>query len=240
MYDFVGLSVSLYMYTCMYISVCLFLCLSVSVCFCVSVSLYLCLCTHLSSTQPTLWSHPSAPTVGLPWAPSPTHPIPPCTFALPVCVGRKADMAPVLSVELGHERLVGVPDEQDGRVEGLNLLLATLVRLDADGPPAAPVVTLPLEPFPGREERAQPVSHGRWTRGDSPPFWEAPGPACLPASLPSLCCWQNHGRCWDCRPAEWVSGCMWALAGVAGKFSWWQLHHPGTLSLWTKLARPAS
>lgn len=171
MYDFVGLSVSLY-HVCIFLCVCF--CVSLCPSVCVPVSLCLCLCTHLSGTQPTLWSHPSAPAVGLPRALSPTHPIPPRTFALPVCVGREADVAPVFAVELGHERLVGVPDEQDGRVEGLDLLLAALVRLDADGPPAAPVVALPLEPFPGWEGRAQPMSQGGWARGDSPPFWEAP------------------------------------------------------------------
>lgn len=61
----------------------------------------------------------------------------------------EADVPPVLAVELGHQRLVGVADEQDGRVEGLNLLLAALVGLDADGPPAAPVVPLALEPCRG-------------------------------------------------------------------------------------------
>ena len=63
-------------------------------------------------------------------------------------MGSKADVSAILAVELRHEGLVGVADEQDGRVEGLDLLLATLVRLDADGPPAAPVVPLTFKPFP--------------------------------------------------------------------------------------------
>lgn len=36
------------------------------------------------------------------------------TFALPVGVSREADVAPVFAVELCHQRLVGVSDEQDG------------------------------------------------------------------------------------------------------------------------------
>ena len=60
----------------------------------------------------------------------------------------EADVAAVLAIELCHERLVGVTDEQDGGIEGLDLLLAALVRLDADGPAAAPVVPLTFEPFP--------------------------------------------------------------------------------------------
>lgn len=215
----------MYVYFCVSVSVSL--CPSV----CVPVSLCLCLRTHLSGTQPTLWSHPSAPAVGLPRAQSPTHPIHPNTFALPVCVGREANVAPVLAVELGHERLVGVPDDQDGRVEGLDLLLAALVRFDADGPPAAPVVPLPLEPFPGREGRAQSVSHGGWARGDSPLFWEPPRTRTSAGQSPLTLLLAESWRCWDCHPAEWVSGCMWALAGGVGKFSWWQLHHPATLSL---------
>lgn len=61
---------------------------------------------------------------------------------------RKAHVAAVLAVELCHECLVGVTDEQDGCIEGLNLLLAALMRLDADGPAAAPVVPLAFEAFP--------------------------------------------------------------------------------------------
>lgn len=68
----------------------------------------------------------------------------------------KADVAAVFPVELRHQGLVGVTDEQDGRVEGLDLLLAALVCLDADGPPAAPVVPLTFKPFP------QPRGWGTW------------------------------------------------------------------------------
>lgn len=60
----------------------------------------------------------------------------------------EADVAAVLAVELRHEGLVRVTDEQDGGIEGLDLLLAALVCLDADGPPAAPVVPLTFKPFP--------------------------------------------------------------------------------------------
>lgn len=88
---------------------------------------------------------------------TPGPPLCPCwcsspTFALPVGVRGEADVPPVLAVELGHQRLVGVADQQDGRVEGLDLLLAALVGLDADGPPAAPVVPLALEPCRGGAE----------------------------------------------------------------------------------------
>lgn len=80
-------------------------------------------------------------------APRPAPPRgPDLTFALPVRMRGEAHVASVLAVELGHERLVGVADEQHGGVEGLDLLAAALVRLDADGPPAAPVVPLALEP----------------------------------------------------------------------------------------------
>lgn len=72
---------------------------------------------------------------------------PSCTFAFPVGVGGKAYVASVFAVELCHEGLVGVADEQDSRVEGLDLLLATLVGLDADGPPASPVVAFTFEPW---------------------------------------------------------------------------------------------
>lgn len=78
-----------------------------------------------------------------PWL-HPPHPS--CTFALPVGMRSKADVTAVLAVELRHERLVGVADEQDGGIEGLDLLLAALVRLDAYGPAAAPVVPLAFEP----------------------------------------------------------------------------------------------
>lgn len=60
-------------------------------------------------------------------------------------------MATVLAVELRHESLVGVANEQDGGIKGLDLLLAALVCLDADGPPAAPVVPLTFKPFPQSE-----------------------------------------------------------------------------------------
>lgn len=73
--------------------------------------------------------------------------LPGLTFSLPVRVRCKTYVAAVLAVELSHQRLVGVADDQDGGVEGLDLLLPTLVGLDADGPPAAPVVPLTFEPF---------------------------------------------------------------------------------------------
>ena len=98
-----------------------------------------------------------------PWHPGARPPLPSGTFALPVGVGGEANVSAVLAVELRHEGLVGVADEQDGRVEGLNLLLATLMRLDADGPPTAPMVPLTFEPFPqpGRGPGDTAVSWGR-------------------------------------------------------------------------------
>lgn len=69
-------------------------------------------------------------------------------------MGSKSDMATILPVEFGHERFVWVTDEQDGRVEGLNLLLAALVGLDADGPAAAPVIPFAFEPWNRTEKCA--------------------------------------------------------------------------------------
>lgn len=84
-----------------------------------------------------------------------------CTFALPVGVRSEADVAAILAIELRHERLVGVTDEQDGGVEGLDLLLAALVRLDADGPAAAPVVPLAFEPWARGGKGVQHSEQGR-------------------------------------------------------------------------------
>lgn len=83
------------------------------------------------------------------------------TFALPVGVRSKPDVAAILPVEFCHERLVGVPDEQDGRVEGLDLLPPALVGLDADRPAAVPMVPLPFEPWSGTEsgQRLAPGDH---------------------------------------------------------------------------------
>lgn len=61
-------------------------------------------------------------------------------------MGGEADVTPIFAVELGHQSLVGVADEQDGSIKGFNLLLATLMGFDANRPPAAPVVPLTLEP----------------------------------------------------------------------------------------------
>lgn len=55
-------------------------------------------------------------------------------------------MATVFSVKLCHEGFVGVSDHDDARVEGFDLLPATLVCLNADGPAAPPVVPLPFKP----------------------------------------------------------------------------------------------
>lgn len=76
------------------------------------------------------------------------------TFAFPVGMSSKAYVASILAVELRHEGLVGVADEQNGGVEGLDLLLPTLMGLDADGPPTSPVVPLTFEPCAQRESRS--------------------------------------------------------------------------------------
>lgn len=77
------------------------------------------------------------------------------TFAPPLGVRGVPQMSGTLAVVLGHEGAVWVPDEQHGRVEHLNLLLAALVRLHADAAAALPVVLLPLEAFKqGRSRRS--------------------------------------------------------------------------------------
>lgn len=56
-------------------------------------------------------------------------------------------MAAVLPVELGHQGPVRVPHQEDGAaVEGVDQAPLVIVRLDADGGPALPVVLLPFEP----------------------------------------------------------------------------------------------
>lgn len=75
------------------------------------------------------------------------------TFAFPVGVGSEADVPAVLAIELRHQGLVGVADEQDGRVKGLDFLLAALVGFDADGPSAPPVISLAFEPFPSQTNK---------------------------------------------------------------------------------------
>lgn len=54
-------------------------------------------------------------------------------------------MPGALAVELSHEGAVRVSNQQDGRVEHLNLFLTTLVGLDADAAAALPVVLLSFE-----------------------------------------------------------------------------------------------
>lgn len=71
------------------------------------------------------------------------------TFALPVAVSCIAQVPGALPVEFGHQGPVRVPDQQDGRVEHLDLPPATLVGLHTDGAPAPPVVLLALKPCPG-------------------------------------------------------------------------------------------
>ena len=80
------------------------------------------------------------------------------TFALPVAVSCVAQVPGAFPVELGHQGPVRVPDQQDGRVEHLNLPPAALVGLHADGAPAPPVVLLALEPCPGERHRGAPAA----------------------------------------------------------------------------------
>ena len=54
-------------------------------------------------------------------------------------------MAAIFSVKFCHEGFVGVSDHDDAGVEGLDLLLAALMCLDADRPPTPPVVPLPFK-----------------------------------------------------------------------------------------------
>lgn len=56
-------------------------------------------------------------------------------------------MSGTLAVEFGHEGAVRVPDQQDGRVEHLDLFLAALVGLYADAAAALPVVLLAFETY---------------------------------------------------------------------------------------------
>lgn len=67
------------------------------------------------------------------------------TFALPVLVRGVAEMSCAFAIELGHERAVRVSDQQDGRVVHVDVALAALVRLHADGASAFPVILLTLE-----------------------------------------------------------------------------------------------
>lgn len=61
-------------------------------------------------------------------------------------------MSSTFPVELGNERSVGVPDQQDGGVKHLDLPLAALMCLHTDGASAPPVVLLTLEPCSGGME----------------------------------------------------------------------------------------
>ena len=54
-------------------------------------------------------------------------------------------MAAVLAVELSHEGFVRVADHDDAGVKGFNLLLATLMCFNADGPTTPPMVSLTFE-----------------------------------------------------------------------------------------------
>lgn len=54
-------------------------------------------------------------------------------------------MSGALAVEFGHEGAVRVPNQQNGGIEHLDLLLAALVGLYADAAAALPVVLLPFE-----------------------------------------------------------------------------------------------
>lgn len=67
------------------------------------------------------------------------------TFSFPVSLRGKPNVTSIFSVKLCHQGFVGVPDHEDTRVEGFDLLPAALMCLDADGPPTPPVITLPFK-----------------------------------------------------------------------------------------------
>lgn len=54
-------------------------------------------------------------------------------------------MSGALAVEFSHEGAVGVSNQEDGRVEHLDLLLTALVGLYADAAATLPVVLLSFE-----------------------------------------------------------------------------------------------
>lgn len=67
------------------------------------------------------------------------------TVTLPVLVRGVAEMSCTFAIKLGHERAVRVSDQQDGWVIHLDVALAALVRLHADGAATFPVILLALE-----------------------------------------------------------------------------------------------
>lgn len=54
-------------------------------------------------------------------------------------------MPTIFAVKFCHQGFVGVSDHEDARIKGFNLLLAALMRLNADRPPTPPVVALPFK-----------------------------------------------------------------------------------------------
>lgn len=68
------------------------------------------------------------------------------TFPSPVSLGGKSDVASIFPVKFCHQGFVRVSYDQNTGVKRFNLLFAALVRLNADGPPATPVVSLPFKP----------------------------------------------------------------------------------------------
>lgn len=55
-------------------------------------------------------------------------------------------MAAIFPVKFCHQGFVRVSYDQNTGVKRFNLLFAALVRLNADGPPATPVVSLAFKP----------------------------------------------------------------------------------------------
>lgn len=68
------------------------------------------------------------------------------TFPSPVSLGGKSDVAAIFPVKFCHQGFVRVSYDQNAGVKRFYLLFAALVRLNADGPAATPVVSLPFEP----------------------------------------------------------------------------------------------
>lgn len=72
------------------------------------------------------------------------------TCAAPLSVRGVSQVSRALAVEFRHEGAVRVSDQQDGRVEHLDLFLTALVGLHTDAAAAPPVVLLALKTwFPG-------------------------------------------------------------------------------------------
>lgn len=87
------------------------------------------------------------------------------TFAFPMLVRGIAKMSSAFAIKLSHERAVRVPDQQDGWVIHLDVTLAALMCLHADGASTFPVILLALEAWTGGRFEM-------WRQKDSKPIFE--------------------------------------------------------------------